>query len=94
LDHSDARREQIMLTPKRWRDRTIIRAVHDDDLEQVLRDLGLFSAVVAGEVDCAVCGNPVNLSTVGCLFSKLGEVQVTCCQEKCCAAAMATRSDA
>jgi len=83
-----------MLTPKRWRDRTIIRAVHDDDLEQVLRDLGLFSTVVAGEVDFAVCGNPVNLSSVGCVFSKHGEVRVACYQEKCCAVAVATRSDA
>ncbi len=80
-----------MLMPKRWRDRTTVRAVHDDDIENLLRDLGIFDDVLEGKLTCDVCDEQVTLAKVGAIFVRDGVVRIACTNEDCCAVAFAQK---
>jgi hypothetical protein len=60
-----------------------LRAVHDDDLEQVLKALGLFEDVKTGRTRCAVCRESVDLDNLHAVFSDSGDVKVTCNKPDC-----------
>ena len=42
-----------------------LKAVYDQDLEQVLSNLGILDKLMAGELICAVCGCKVDLDNLG-----------------------------
>lgn len=60
-----------------------LRAVHDDDLENVLKALGLFEDVRAGRARCAVCHGYVTLENLHAVFPDSGDVKVTCDSPAC-----------
>jgi hypothetical protein len=60
-----------------------LRAVHDDDLEQVLKALGVFEDVMASRTRCAACHDPVNLANLHAVFPDSGAVKVTCNKPDC-----------
>jgi hypothetical protein len=60
-----------------------LRAVHDDDLEQVLKALGLFEDVKAGRTRCALCREPVTLDTLHAVYPDSGELKVACEKAEC-----------
>lgn len=74
-----------MFLPKRWRKRITVNAVHDEDLERVLRDLGIFDDLVSGRLRCRNCDCVVGLSNLGAVLAEDGAVRVAC-MEKACAA--------
>ena len=64
--------------------RVTIRAIHDADLVNVLRRLGLYEDVVEGRRRCFACGREVRLDNVGGLFKGMdGEVKFVCGDVKC-----------
>ncbi len=60
-----------------------LRAVHDDDLEHVLKVLGVFEDIKAGRTRCAVCHDPVNLHNLHAVYPDSGDVKVTCGKPEC-----------
>lgn len=60
-----------------------ISAVFDKDLEKVLRDLGLYDQLVAGEIKCIFCGSVITLSNLEFIFSKNGRIVISCNSSKC-----------
>ncbi len=56
----------------------IIKAVHDEDLERVLRKLGLYEKLVRGELRCAICGRPLSPKNLGGLYKENGEIKLVC----------------
>ena len=60
-----------------------VKAVHDSDLERILKNLGIFDAIVAARVACAVCGRQVTLNNLGTVFPKEGAVHVSCDSPHC-----------
>jgi len=80
-----------MLLNRRWQKRTAVKAVHEDDLESLLRSLQLFDSVVRGEVSCVACGSPVTLSSLGTIYSREGRVFIVCSAPACCAQALEGR---
>lgn len=60
------------------RPRVGLKAVYDEDLERVLDRVGILEDVRAGRSRCAACSKPVDLENLGTLFSRDGEIQVSC----------------
>ena len=60
-----------------------IKAILDEDFENLLRKLNVYDAVVAGAVTCEYCHDVVNLSNISMVFPKEGRV-CFCCDKKEC----------
>ena len=65
----------------------VIKAVHDVDLEKVLRRLGLYKRLARGELSCAICGRPISLENLGGLYKENGEIKLVCNRIDCLAEA-------
>ena len=65
------------------RKRIEVKAVYDDDLEQVLANLGILDELVAGELSCAVCGCQVDLDNLGAIFPNNDKIGVSCDNTRC-----------
>ncbi|MFW6116130.1 MAG: hypothetical protein ACOC6F_00245 [bacterium] len=76
-----ANRYAVML--RRWLQRQHVHAVHRRDLETILRELGLYEGLVAGSLHCDVCGEPLSLDTIQCLFLEDDEIKLCCTQTAC-----------
>mgnify|MGYP001770631222 CR=1 FL=1 len=61
----------------------VIRAIHDSDLERVLRRLGLYERVARGEFKCAVCGEAVTLENLGGVYRENGMIKFVCSKITC-----------
>ena len=61
----------------------VIKAVHDVDLERVLRRLGLYEKLAREELGCAVCGRPLSLENLGGIYKENGEVKLVCNRIEC-----------
>lgn len=72
-----------MLKLKRWLTRTEIKAVHPLHIEKVLRHIGLWDSLIAGNLKCAFCDATVHTSTIGCIVKQGGEFRVACSQLEC-----------
>ena len=60
-----------------------LRAVHDADLEGVLRNLGLLESLRQGQLQCGVCGNRVTLETLRCIYPEGTKIKVCCDRPEC-----------
>ena len=60
-----------------------MKAIYDKDLEQVLANLGVLDKIIAGEINCAVCGCQVDLDNLGSVFPEGDEIKVTCDNDRC-----------
>jgi len=65
------------------RKRVEVKAVYDQDLQQVLANLGILDKLTAGELNCAVCGCQVDLDNLGTIFPDGDEVGVSCDNDRC-----------
>jgi len=61
----------------------VVKAVHDTDLEKVLRKLGLYEKLLNGELRCAICGSPLTLEDLGGLYRMNGEIKLVCGRIQC-----------
>ena len=50
---------------------SVVKAIHDSDLERVLRRLGLYEKLARGELKCAICGRPLTLDNLGGLYRRM-----------------------
>jgi hypothetical protein len=58
-------------------------AVHELDLPQLLRSLGLEDELKAGILGCELCEEPVSPDTIYALFPQNDEIYVICTQPEC-----------
>lgn len=72
-----------MIKRKRWLEREVITAVHDNDLVQFLDSVGLLKELEAGERRCDECGIIVNLDNFGAVFPKGNSIYVLCDRPLC-----------
>ena len=68
---------------KRWLKREKIHAVYKRDLESILKDLGLLDKISAGSLFCTICGNPITLDTLQCLFLEENQIKFCCKNIEC-----------
>ena len=65
------------------RKRVEVKAVYEQDLEQVLATLGILDKLIAGEISCIVCGCRVDLDNLGTIFPSEDEIGVSCDNDRC-----------
>jgi len=61
----------------------IIKAVHEQDLGELLNNLGLSEPIARGELRCGICGSIVNLDNLLCIYPSGDEVKVCCKNPEC-----------
>jgi len=69
---------------EKWRNRVKVPSIHDDNLRTVLDDLGILDEVISGEIPCSVCGAPLTLDTIECLYMQGNELKLCCQDIECC----------
>ena len=55
-----------------------IKAVHELDLRQLLEDLGLYDLMEKVELTCGICGAPIGLENLLCVYPSGDDVKVCC----------------
>ena len=65
------------------RGRATVQAVWDSDIVTLLKSLGVLDELVAGDLTCEVCGDPVDLDNLGSLSSQDDRIIVTCDKTGC-----------
>jgi hypothetical protein len=65
--------------------RHTITAVHDDDLESLMKSLGLLWDFENGKLKCAFCGDPVDRANLYGLFPDSGAIKTACSRAHCVA---------
>ncbi len=60
-----------------------IKAVHDDDLNNLLENLGLLAKFNSGQIKCAFCGDVVNFGNLHSLFHHGGIIKMSCSKPVC-----------
>lgn len=58
-------------------------AVHSDDLERLLRQVGLIDSFTAGKAKCKFCGNPVTHETIYSVLKDSGTPKLVCSRADC-----------
>jgi len=59
-------------------------ALHEHDLEQLLKKLGLLEEFKQGKLTCCFCGNPItSMSDIGAVLSQDGKFLVSCGKYEC-----------
>lgn len=69
---------------EKWRNRVKVPSIHDYNLQTVLDDLGILDKVISGEILCSVCGTPLTLDTIECLYMQGTELKLCCQKIECC----------
>ena len=62
-----------------------IPAIHDNDLIDVLKDLGLYSELIDKNINCLNCGEVIQMNNLGGLISINKEVKIICDNPECLA---------
>jgi len=67
----------------RWLQREKVHAIHSRDLETILKDLGLLDEILAGSLLCSMCGSPLTLDTIQCLYLDENKTKLCCTRNSC-----------
>lgn len=65
------------------REKKALKAVHDDDLEGVLKKLGVHSDFVNRRLKCAFCDDVITWDNLHSLFPRGGLVKCCCVRPSC-----------
>ncbi len=66
-----------------------LKAVHDDDLETVLRSLGIYPAFIHHKLKCKFCRDIITWNNLHSIFADGGTVKCSCCRPECVKALVA-----
>jgi hypothetical protein len=66
-----------------------LKAVHDDDLEAVLKSLGIYRDLVQGKLGCAFCKDAISWDNLHSIFPDSGAIKCTCSRPDCVKALLA-----
>lgn len=61
----------------------VVHGVHETDLEQFLQSLGVLDKILEGRMSCVFCGRTVTLQNFQSVFSRDGEIQISCSAREC-----------
>ncbi|MCB9284139.1 MAG: hypothetical protein H6563_08720 [Lewinellaceae bacterium] len=61
----------------------VLKVIHDDKIEKLLRNLELLESVQEGKVKCKFCKEPVRLSTINGIFPESNTIKISCDKPEC-----------
>lgn len=53
---------------ERWTQRNVVKAVHDNDLEQFLSSIGVLDEINSGLHNCSFCKKQITLDNLGAVY--------------------------
>ncbi|MCK4395484.1 hypothetical protein KAW96_02695 [candidate division WOR-3 bacterium] len=60
-----------------------IKAVHDQDLEKFLENMGILKKIKRGEMKCKFCKATITLKNLHSLFPQSGDIKFVCDKADC-----------
>lgn len=60
-----------------------IHAVPDKDVEKLLENLGLLNDIKDHLIFCGICGEPLSIENIGCIYPSEHEIKLCCDKLKC-----------
>lgn len=60
-----------------------IKAIHDTDLVQVLKDLGVYNDILSNKKKCTFCRCVIDLNNLQGLFPASGDIKFICSEKEC-----------
>lgn len=60
-----------------------LRVVHDDDLDKLLQNLGVYMDFKQGNIKCSFCKNPITYENLHSVYPDSGAVKF-CCMDPIC----------
>ena len=64
-------------------ERREVFAVHEHDIEKLLSDLGLLEPLKKGELRCSICGTPITIENIQCIYPFKNKILVCCDSPQC-----------
>jgi len=71
------------MTLRRWRRREKLPVIHEDNLVPLLTKLGLYEAVLAGELRCSFCETTVTVGNLRGLYRHGESIKLFCDSPEC-----------
>lgn len=63
---------------ERWLQRDKVHAIHEKDMEKVIRELGLSENILSGELLCSECGKQINIESIQCIYMQDEDLKICC----------------
>ena len=60
-----------------------LKAVHDDDLQSLLKSLKVYEQIEEGQYNCIFCGSIISTDNLGSIIPFKGEIQFSCNNDSC-----------
>lgn len=60
-----------------------LKAVHDDDLKNLLTSLGCYDDVISGNCECFFCKKKIDESSIGSIFPYQNQICFSCDDATC-----------
>lgn len=76
---------------ERWINRKKIPAIHERDIESIIRDLGLYDKIAMGEVNCSICGEKIRMDNILGIYMEEEEIILCCDKGQCCEVVLGKR---
>lgn len=67
------------------RDKEKLKAISDDKLIDLLKNIGLYQDVMEGKIKCKFCGEYVTLDCISSIFPDSGSIKLACDKPTCIA---------
>jgi len=68
----------------RWRDKTVVPAILDQDIINIIHELGLTEKISSGLIPCSQCSKPITFDNFECIYTENGEIKLCCNNYTCC----------
>ena len=68
---------------ERWLQRDKVHAIHEQDMETIVRELGLFEKIISGEILCSECGGKVNIDSIQFIYMQDEDIKICCNATDC-----------
>jgi hypothetical protein len=68
---------------KRSFQREVIKAVHDNDLEDFLSSIGILEDIISGKYQCVNCKKTITLNSIGAIYPENNRINVICDMHSC-----------
>lgn len=60
-----------------------MKAVHDDDLDSLLKSLNVFDSVCSGKYECLFCHKKITVDNIDAIVPYENSIQFTCDSPEC-----------
>ncbi len=67
------------------KDKEIVKAIHDDKLDDFLKSIKVYDDVINGKIKCKFCDGKITLDNLYTVFPESGAIKFACDKASCIA---------